>query len=56
MKRVSDLRAKYYEELTQMRKKEQKAGAKVEEAEGKKGRKKEMLVKYKSMFEKIVNS
>lgn len=28
----------------------------MEEAEGKKGKKKEMLVKYKSMFEKIVSS
>lgn len=29
MKKVSDLRAKYYEELTQLRKKEQQAGAKL---------------------------
>lgn len=56
MKRVADLRAKYYEELTQMRKQEQKTAARADEAEARKGRKREVLVKYKAMFERIVNS
>lgn len=56
MKRVSDLRAKYYEELTELRKKEQRAGAKIEQAQAQRSRQVELLFKYKSMFERVVNS
>jgi hypothetical protein len=56
MKRVSDLRAKYYEELTQLRKKEQQSGAKLEESQVKKGKRMEVLLKYRGMFERVVNS
>lgn len=40
MKRVSDLRAKYYEDLTQMRKKEQTKAAVASEGETRRGKKK----------------
>ena len=56
MKRVSDLRAKYYEELTHLRKKEQQTTAKIEAAESSKTKRKEQFVKYRGMFERIVNS
>ena len=56
MKKVSDLRAKYYEELTQLRKNEQKAGAKLMVSQQNKSSRKEQFLKYRSMFERVVNS
>jgi hypothetical protein len=40
MKRVSDLRAKYYEDLTQMRKKQQTKATVASEGDAKRGKKK----------------
>lgn len=56
MKRVSDLRAKYYEELTHFRKKEQQAGAKLEATQATKANRKEQFLKYRAMLERVVNS
>lgn len=56
MKRVSDLRAKYYEELTQERKLEQHQSAIVEESRTKNIKKQAIFRKYQSMFTTIVNS
>lgn len=56
MRRVADLRAKYYIELTEERKLEQKQNTKVEETRAKHSKKEALFKKYKKMFETIVNS
>ena len=56
MKKVSDLRVKYYEEVTLKRKEEQRIGLKAQETETKTKKQKEFYLKYKNMFERIVSS
>lgn len=56
MKKVSDLRAKYYEELTQERKLEQYNNSVVEESRTKNFKKQQFFLKYKTTFTRIVNS
>jgi hypothetical protein len=55
MRRVADLRAKYYEELTLERKLEQKQSAGVEQSSVQQQQKKQFFLKYKAIFERIVN-
>jgi hypothetical protein len=56
MQKVSDLRAKYYEELTQERKLEQHNTSCIEHSAEKNSKRKQIFLKYKATFSRIVNS